>query len=565
MNTEATPISRQLADGTPERLGRYRLIRPISTGGMARVFEARRESLAGVTPRVAIKVILPNFADNRPFQDLFVHEARIGSMLQHQNVVQIQDFDCQDGLYYLVMEFVEGITLRRMVSLCRRHGVPVPLDVIAEIGRQVCDGLAHAHAAKAESGDALNLVHRDIKPSNLMINPQGVVKLLDFGISKGWSRPETLGAVRGTWGYMSPEQAEAVAVSHAADLFGLATVLYELAAVQPLFKEKEPDALKSLLAGDEAARRAARLPREYGGLARVLVRALQRDPLARFESALAMGRALSSLIQDPISAREGLTRFQERMTALNEATIAAAGKQASVRSGAVRQDPLRHEEDTASLTSQAGEPGLPLSFGDVERPVRPVRRVTPEAPDRPPVDYEKLLLPLFVVAAVCILGFTSLRLWEERAGLPAPVGAAEEPPGIVVPDRPVPSAEPAPVTVQPPSSEAAPASTSVPTAVEDARPTPVPIQVRTTTEPPVATTLPGDGHITISSIPTARVYIDGEFVRTTPVFRKKVSAGARQIELRTSDGRTHRFQLEVRDGADLNRVWSFEDSQFVGG
>ena len=69
---------------------------------MARVFEARRESLAGVHPRVAIKVILPNFADNRPFQDLFVHEARIGSMLQHQNVVQIQDFDCQDGLYYLV-------------------------------------------------------------------------------------------------------------------------------------------------------------------------------------------------------------------------------------------------------------------------------------------------------------------------------------------------------------------------------------------------------------------------------------------------------------------------------
>jgi len=148
MNTEPTPIPRQLADGTPERLGRYRLVRPISTGGMARVFEARRESLAGVNPRVAIKVILPDFADNRPFQELFVHEARIGSMLQHQNVVQIQDFDCQDGLYYLVMEYVDGITLRRVTSLCRRHGVPVPLDVIAEIGRQICDGLAHAHGAK---------------------------------------------------------------------------------------------------------------------------------------------------------------------------------------------------------------------------------------------------------------------------------------------------------------------------------------------------------------------------------------------------------------------------------
>ena len=238
MNTEPTPIPRQLADGTPERLGRYRLVRPISTGGMARVFEARRESLAGVNPRVAIKVILPDFADNRPFQDLFVHEARIGSMLQHQNVVQIQDFDCQDGLYYLVMEFVDGITLRRVVSLCRRHGVPVPLDVIAEIGRQVCDGLAHAHGAEADDGSPLNLVHRDIKPSNLMLNPQGVVKLLDFGISKGWSRLEHKGAVRGTWGYMSPEQAEGESVTGAADLFGLAAVLYELATVQPLLLKK---------------------------------------------------------------------------------------------------------------------------------------------------------------------------------------------------------------------------------------------------------------------------------------------------------------------------------------
>lgn len=552
MNTEPTPIARQLADGTPERLGRYRLVRPISTGGMARVFEARRESLAGVHPRVAIKVILPNFADNRPFQDLFVHEARIGSMLQHQNVVQIQDFDCQDGLYYLVMEYVDGLTLRRMVSLCRRHGVPVPLDVIAEIGRQVCDGLAHAHSAKSEEGAPLNLVHRDIKPSNLMINPQGVVKLLDFGISKGWSRPETLGAVRGTWGYMSPEQAEAVAVSSAADLFGLATVLYELAAVQPLFKEKEPDVLKSLLTQDEAARRAAKLPREYGGLARVLVRALQRDPLARFESALAMGRALSGLIQDPISAREGLTHFQEQMTALDE-----AAKSASAGRAAVSREPTRQDDDPRSLTSQVGEPGLPLAFGDVERPVRPVRRVQAPTEERAPIDYEKLLVPIFLFAAVCILMFTVVRLWGERA--PAADVQAEEVPVAV---------EAAPVEPPPEAATDTPVAPSTPRAVQtpapEPKPEPVPVEVRTEAPPTGPTTLPGTGHITISSIPTARVYVDGEFIRTTPVFRLEVDAGSRQIELRAKDGRTHRFPLGVRDGADLNRVWSFEESQFVG-
>ena len=96
------------------------------------------------------------------------------------------------------------------------------------------------------------------------------------------------GAVRGTWGYMSPEQAEGEVATSSADLFGLATVLYELATVQPLFSEKEPDVLKELLLKDEAARRAARIPREYAPLARVLVRALQRDPMARFRNAQEM-------------------------------------------------------------------------------------------------------------------------------------------------------------------------------------------------------------------------------------------------------------------------------------
>ena len=551
MNTEPTPIARQLADGTPERLGRYRLLRPISTGGMARVFEARRESLAGVNPRVAIKVILPDFADNRPFQELFVHEARIGSMLQHQNVVQIQDFDCQDGLYYLVMEYVDGLTLRRMVSLCRRHGIPVPLDVIAEIGRQVCDGLAHAHAAQADDGDPLNLVHRDIKPSNLMINPQGVVKLLDFGISKGWSRPETRGAVRGTWGYMSPEQAEAETVTRSADLFGLATVLYELAAVQPLFKEKEPDVLKDLLGRDEAARRAARLPREYGALARVLVRALQRDPMARFGSALAMGRALSDLIQDPISARDGLNRFQEHMASLN----ASAGTSRDKVSRPLPSLGLGADADPVSLTTEAGEPGLPLSFGDVERPVRPVRRVEPAGPRVADIDFEKLMLPIFVLAAIAVLAFTSMRLFSEQsdsATVESPVVTAET---VELAETLTPTAKPIEAARSMPVAK--PVSVAKPVPVAEA----VPVEVVPTLAP---VDVSGEGRMTISSIPSAKVYVDGKFIRTTPLFRHLVPAGAREIELRAKDGRTHVFKLNIRDGADLNRVWSFEDGKFVG-
>ena len=565
MNTEPTPISRQLADGTPERLGRYRLIRPISTGGMARVFEARRESLAGVNPRVAVKVILPDFAGNQPFQDLFVHEARIGSMLQHQNVVQIQDFDCADGLYYLVMEYVEGLTLRRMVSLCRRHGVPIPLDVLAEVGRQVCDGLAHAHAAKADDGAPLNLVHRDIKPSNLMINPQGVIKLLDFGISKGWSRPEYKGAVRGTWGYMAPEQAEGRSVNLAADLFGLAVVLYEMAAVQPLFNEKEPDILKDLLSRDEAARRAARLPREYAGLARVLVRALQRDPAARYESALAMGRALSALVKDPVSAREGLRRFQSQVTALNEQTkvVRKTGSTPSVAA---------QEGGPQSITNEMGPSGLPLSFGDIERPVRPVHRVAAKASEPVRVDWGRLALPAYIAVAVGILAFTSVQLLGEasssaeiaaenvestRGNPSAPVSetATKVPSEAVVVPPPAPQAVNRIATDPPVVSKTtapAPVAASTPAAASTGAGVPVPVSI----------VRDGEGLVTISSIPRADVYVDGQLIRKTPLFKHEVPAGARSVRLVASDGRTHEFKLDVRDGADINKVWSFDEGRF---
>jgi len=336
-----------LADGTPERLGRYRLVRPLSTGGMAHVFEGRRESLAGVAPRVAIKVILPEYAKDDGFQKLFRNEAVVGSQLHHQNIVQIQDFDFADGRLYLVMEYVDGITLRRVVNLCRRHGIAVPLELVLEIGRQVCDGLQYAHAAPSEDGKPLGLVHRDVKPSNLMINPQGVVKLLDFGISVALAGANDQ-AVRGTWGYMSPEQAAAESLDARSDLFGVASVLYELAALDTLFPEKEPDDIKALMARDEAARRANALTGAYGPLAPILVRALQRDPEARYPTAHAMGKALTALLPDPVQAREHLLRFQAQMVGLADG---GAG-------------PARERPRSSSSTIAPPMPALPVSVGN---------------------------------------------------------------------------------------------------------------------------------------------------------------------------------------------------------
>ena len=519
----STPTTERLADGTPARLGRYRLVRPISTGGMARVFEGRRDSLAGVQPRVAIKVILPDYAENQPFQELFAHEARIGSLLQHQNLVQIQDFDCEEGRYYLVMEFVDGITLRRAVSLCRRNGIPLSLDLVAEMGRQICDGLAHAHAAVAEDGTPLNLVHRDLKPSNLMLNPQGVVKLLDFGISKALIRREREGQVRGTWGYMAPEQADGEAVGGAADLFGLAAVLYELAAFTPLFTEKDPQKVRALLGADEAARRAARLGREFAGLGPVLVRALQRDPGARYRDASAMGQALSALVSDPVKAKEQLIRVQARLTDLNR-------PDAPDRAVAPSSGPI------SDVASQASGPGLPISVGDVQGPARVVAPARVSGPVE--IDFKRIALPLYAVLAFSIIVFTAHKLWRERRAVQVPPPVAVQPAPVAPDTEPV---TPAPEVAKPP-------------APPPPAPPPPPKSVQTAA---------GVGLLTVSSLPRSKVFIDGKFARFTPVFRTELPAGTHQVELRTEDGESHTFSVDVIQGKVVNRVWSFNQEAWV--
>ncbi|MEO0604646.1 MAG: serine/threonine-protein kinase, partial [Myxococcota bacterium] len=277
---------------------------------MALVYEARREGLEGVAPRVAIKIILPEHQKSETFRDLFINEARLGASMHHQNLVQIQDFDSEGDTYFLVMEYVEGVTVRKVLAHAERTGMQVPLRFVAEVGRQACDGLHFAHTAVDDSGQALQLVHRDIKPSNLILSDQGLVKVLDFGISKGVLRSERRGSIRGTWGYMSPEQAAGGAVGPLADVFGLAVVLYELVAREPLFPEADKATIREQLEQDWAIRKAKQLDHAvFGPLVEILVKALQIDPADRFASAAHFGRALSRMLPDPITARDEVTRM----------------------------------------------------------------------------------------------------------------------------------------------------------------------------------------------------------------------------------------------------------------
>ncbi len=452
--------------GDPERLGRYRLVRLISKGGMARVYEARRESLAGVAPRVALKVILPEHADNEDFQRLFVNEARVGSVLQHQNLVQIQDFDREGDRFFLVMEYVEGLTFRRILSLCKRNAMPVPAAVLAELGRQVCEGLFYAHSARSEDGRTLGLVHRDIKPSNLILNPQGIAQILDFGVSQAICAAGQPGGIRGTWGYMSPEQAVGGDVTGGADLWGVASVLYEMAAFAALFPSREPAKVKEWMAADEGARQAAALSAPYRQLAPVLVRALQRDPVDRYGTAMAMARALAERIPDPVSVREQVLQFQ--------ATVNSFQK---MREGARGTEPPRSGRRSSS-TFQVGSidpygQGIPVRAGNTERPFSP-GEIAPEEPlpMRRRRDHTVQNVVLMMLALL-VVGFTAWQIFGGEGPTPPPPPPKQDvevaPPEV----QEAPPVSPSPSGTTPPP-QAAPAASSKPASKPSSKPQPAP-------------------------------------------------------------------------------------------
>ncbi len=558
----------------PERLGRYRLVRPISKGGMARVYEARRESLAGVAPKVAIKVILPEHEGDALFQQLFVNEARIGSQLQHQNLVQIQDFDRQDGCFYLVMEYVEGVTLRRAVSLCRRHGIQIPLAVVAEVGRQVCEGLHYAHTARSDDGHPLHLVHRDIKPSNLILNPQGVVKVLDFGISKAVIAAEKKGSVKGTWGYMSPEQAAEVEVHAPADQYGVASVLYEMAALASLFPEKDSRQLRQLMNDDEGARRANRLAGPLGPLVPVLLRALQRDPAARFASAMVMAQSLGRLVPDPVRAREQLLHFQQTVTHLAAGQHPPTGPRSSSTMHAASQGTR-----PPSHPSQPSQ-GLPVGVGSVQHPYQAPIDPPPRAraPQRSPWTTGALFMAGLCLLALAFAGFALLKdqifptesslvaaveeapVKQPPQGLAPALAELEEPEPELDEPEPEPVVEPSPVskpkiTPKAPKVRVQPA-TAPATEPEVVEPEPAPA-------PAVKKTAGGIGLLTVSSLPQSKVIVDGQFIRKTPLFEYELPAGAHTIRLETDDGQYTRFKVDVTAGQTVRRIWHFEQGAWV--
>ncbi len=211
-------------------VGRWEVVRRLGSGGMADVFLAQAKGEAGFEKLVALKVMHGHLARNPRAVEHFLDEARLAAKVVHPNVVAIQDLGKIGNDYVIVMDYVEGVDLERMLASARQAGRPVPVHVALGILCRICDGLHAAHTARANDGSPLGIIHRDVKSANVLVSKQGGVKVVDFGIAKAATQSHltVAGETKGTPSMMAPEQRVREQVDVRADVYSVAAVGYEV-------------------------------------------------------------------------------------------------------------------------------------------------------------------------------------------------------------------------------------------------------------------------------------------------------------------------------------------------
>ena len=266
-----------------QTLGKYRILEPLGRGGMARVYRGYHPQLDRY---VAVKVLRPDLVDDAEFLARFQREARSVAGLRHPNIIQVYDFDVQDGIYYMVIELLEGDTLKAWLNNYRASDECMPLGDIVHILLNVLDGLAYAHGE--------GMIHRDIKPANIMLTSSGQAVLTDFGIAQivGGTQHTVSGALMGTLNYMAPEQGLKGACDARSDIYSLGIVFYEMLTRSIPFDADTPLAILMKHLNDPLP-----LPRQVDpsipeSFERVVLKTLAKQAGDRYQTASEMAKAL---------------------------------------------------------------------------------------------------------------------------------------------------------------------------------------------------------------------------------------------------------------------------------
>lgn len=288
-----------------QHIDRYELVAEIASGGMATVYLARLSGVGGFQRFVAIKRLHPHLAKDDEFVQMFLDEARLAAGIHHPNVVPILEVGANERGFYLAMEYIEGDTLARLLARAASGATPLPIDIGLRIVIDTLVGLHAAHELRDDRGEPTELVHRDVSPQNILVGVDGVSRISDFGVARAATRLTATrsGQLKGKIAYMAPEQAAGQPVDRRADVFAAGIVLWEVLTARRLFKaDNEAATLQRVLSGEIPSPREEVLsvPEE---VASVCLKALSRDPTARFASCAQFADALERATADTLRVR----------------------------------------------------------------------------------------------------------------------------------------------------------------------------------------------------------------------------------------------------------------------
>jgi serine/threonine protein kinase len=513
----------------PKRIGRYEIHATLGRGGMSAVYRASRVGPGHATKQVALKLIHHHLTQSRHLVQMFLDEMRVTMAMSHRNIVQTFDADEAEEAYYMVMELVEGCSLRKLMATVNG---PLPVDITLFVGVEVSAALDYAHGLQPDG-----VVHRDISPGNILLSYQGDVKLTDFGIAKAANRLNTtmMGAFKGKLGYIAPEQAQGQAAA-GSDIFSLGAVLYEMLADRPL---------RSTLTLDEArlpprlsAPVSAHNPAVPAALDTVIADCLAPTP-ARRPTALELGQRLSDVLdglarpdgQDP-SRHRRLQRFLAQEMRPSAATDAAARLERAVM---------------AQVAQLPTDPGVEPPRAGLEQTVTPL--FIDQVTARPVSSTDTVLPPprsrfrwLHAVAALVLLagaGAALLYLWPARP--PSAVSVVRRPDGTV--SAPTPATQPVAAASRPtPASRPAPP-------VPDAAP-PRRVLRRQGRRPRIRA-----GFLDLNTEPWTVVFVDGKSHGQTPIQGLSLAPGVHRVRLvNTKEGISRALKIRIRPGRTLRKV-----------
>ena len=277
--------------------GDYQLVGDIACGGMAEVYYAI--PWTEVPDRVlAIKCIRPTLAQEQRFVDMFVREGRLAMLLRHPNIVGTEGVGDVDGRSYIVMEYIGGKDLNALLRRCQETSRRIPIPHALHIATGICRALHYAHELKNDQGRPLDIVNRDVSPSNVRITYDGSVRILDFGIAQAVMQVKSeIGILKGKFAYMSPEQVRGLPLDRRTDIFSTGIVLHELLTTERLFREESEFVLMEKVRQTNIKPPSAynkRVPPEVDAL---VMRALERDPARRYQTAEAFAAAIAPLLE----------------------------------------------------------------------------------------------------------------------------------------------------------------------------------------------------------------------------------------------------------------------------